>query len=310
MGSFTKIIVILALSVACVSALAAPTAMVVKFPSQPVGSIRILRQGPELVDKEKVVSRTMAFGDVKVPAGCTIHLLLNFKGAMDTSFLRNMPPYAIHTVDTNCLEVTDKAVEDISYLRGLSHLDLGAAEITDKSAVHLAKLTEMRDLSLSETMMTTKGVAFIAKMKKLKKLNLAKMQTDDGIAAYIKGLTALERLDLCNSYITDKTLAQLGGLQNVTEIILKRDNITDKGLSHLASLKKLRMLDLTDTLVTAKGLKMLAKFPAMQSVLVRRKSFKPEELTEVKAFLRSKGIWVKDGSRESTLPGELFAPLH
>ncbi len=276
----------------------------VNFPSRSVGKVSIRRLNSQ--DKE-IVRTLQAAGSIKVPPGCALDLKLNYSGSENTEFLLKLPPSKILWFTNHNLEVTDASIEHIAHLTHLVTLDLESAGVSDTGIKHLAALKSLTYLNLGDNLVSTRGLSFLPSLNKLTWLRLSRSKLGDGVGPYIKTLTNLQTLDLCGSQVTDRIIPFCLPLTRLRDFNLRRNNITDRAVPDLVKLKSIDRLDLTDTHVTPDGLAKLKAMPKLTALVIRRHTLTQLELQKVQAALPK--VHIEEGSRETELPRELFAPL-
>lgn len=285
---------------------AVPT--IVTFPSTSVGRVTIVRPNDN-AERDDAVSKADARGQLSVPAGCDIHLELNYFGSQDTRFLLALPPQVVRKVDCAKLEMSDKEIANIGHLTRLADLDVECTDMTDAGLKQLSVLRDLRHLNIGGNAITARGLPSILGMKNLVWLRLSRnAELGDKIGPIVGRLTSLKSLDLCGAGVDNALLADLEPLTQLEELNLRRNNISDKGLVYIAKLKSLRELNCTDTLVTAKGLIVLAKLPKLNKVTFRMQDFKRDDLSRLRKAMP--GVLFEEGSKIGSFPENAFAPLH
>ncbi len=126
----------------------------------------------------------------------------------------------------------DLTDEDLSYLRGFTHLgllDLRKTQITDDGLNQLEGLTSLGYLNLSGTKITGVGLPSLAPLVSLRSINLS------------------------NTQLTDANLDKLPVLPGLYELKLNRTKVSDAGLAHLEKQPTLQFVQIEQTSVTAEG---------------------------------------------------------
>jgi len=125
-----------------------------RFPAdRSVGEFSLVYEGESWLDALSRVNGE-AQGDVTIPPGMKMRLLVSKQASADLSFLGALAPS-----DITGLRLTGKAIADagLVHLRGLTRLeelDLADTRITDAGLVHLRHLTGLKELWLRRTKVT------------------------------------------------------------------------------------------------------------------------------------------------------------
>lgn len=281
---------------------------VVRFPNFPIGRYKIVKPAPEQEDDVKLGKEEWAAGTVKVPAGCKLHLVLNYNGSRNTKLIRLLPSTIIRNLTCRDLEIDDRAVSDFCTQTDMVALNLQGVDLTDAGLQSVGKLKKLQKLSVCDTLVSEKGLVVLQKLPLLEKLNLSRMKLDEGVAEHLKGLKNLRLLDLTGTQLKDATVNKLPKFEQLKVLILRRNNVTDRCIDSVLRYKNLYLFDVTDTWISAKALKKLTVLPNLKTIIIRERMFKPEERAELKKVFKHTKII--DGSREKSVSPELFAPLH
>ncbi|MBA3992263.1 MAG: hypothetical protein C0469_01965 [Cyanobacteria bacterium DS2.3.42] len=298
---------LLAIFVAVPSAYAGG-ATVIRFPNQSIGQYSLVRPDDD-PDNDDVYSKgNSATGVVKVPAGCFLRLHLNYNGSQNSKFIRQLPPTIVRNLTCRDLEIGDKAVADLCTQRDLKMLNLQGIDLTDEGIKSLSHLTKLCRLNISDTLVSEKGLAVLRNMPALNHLNLSRITLGDAVAERLYPLKNLKHLDLTGTQLKDKTVMRFPRFENLHSLVLRRNNLTDNCIDTLRGYKRLMWLDITDTRITVDGLRKLRGMPVLRTVIFRSSSLKPGDKAMLKKELR--GVKIQNGSRETVVDPELFAPLH
>ncbi|HIA53654.1 MAG TPA: hypothetical protein EYN91_16430 [Candidatus Melainabacteria bacterium] len=289
-------------------AIGADKAIVVNFPKPPVGRYGIIKPAPNPDDDVILRSNEWATGAVKVPAGCFLSLSINFYGSQNTKFMSTLPSGIVRNLSCRDLEVGDKAVADLCTQKDLVLLNLQGIDLTDEGVKHLSVLKKLRKLSICDTLVTAKGLSVLRNLPQLENLNLARLTLGEAVDAPLQSLKNLTVLELTGTQLTDKAVIDLPYLPKLQTLVLRRNNLTDKCIESLYKYKTLQNLDFTDTHVTGEGLKRLKGLPNLHRITIRTKVLKLADRAQLKKLMPR--LKIEEGSRESIVPTEIFAPLH
>jgi internalin A len=162
--------------------------------------------------------------------------------------------------------LTDRGMESIGRLTGLTWLTIGGAAITDEGLRHLAPLTRLKHLRIWRCAITGTGLLYLPRPDRLDELNLSSTRLNDLGLESLRGMNRLQLLGLGRTHISDKGLAYLSGLTGLEHLGLGETDISDAGLPCLAALTRLKSLGLHDTRITDQGLEHLGQMAALESL--------------------------------------------
>jgi Leucine-rich repeat (LRR) protein len=174
-----------------------------------------------------------ARGDVSIPAGHRVQLMISHDGWKDLSPLANLAPDDIDELVVAGTGLSREAAEE----RGFFRTDSAGDEIMP----HVARLTGLKSLDLHTTEVTGSGLRHIEGLKSLECLSVPRSMNDGGMV-HIAKLTGLKRLYFKENNVTNKGLARLAELRELEELELGGGKISDGGLAHLRKLPKLQYL--------------------------------------------------------------------
>lgn len=280
----------------------------VHFPSFPIGRYKLVRPAPDQEDDTKLGKEEWAKGTVTIPAGCKLHLVLNYNGSRNTKLIRQLPSTIIRNLTCKDLEIDDKAVADLCTQTDMVALNLQGIDLTDEGLQAVGKLTKLQKLSICDTLVSEKGLIILRKLPRLEKLNLSRNKLGEGLPEHLKNLKNLRLLDLSGTQLKDKAVNNLPNFERLNVFDLRRNNVTDRCIDSILRYKNLQVVDITDTWISAKAVEKLRELPHLKTIMIRKRMFKPEERARLKKiFTHTKII---DGSREKAVSPDLFAPLH
>jgi len=187
-----------------------------------------------------------AQGDVRVPAGKRLSLIVNKAAWRDLPALSKLRPDDLYRLYLPAI-LTDRVKPD------------------DKCMPHIAHLTGLRDLALDRTDITDKGLKYITNLSSLEYLGVPYRVTDKGMS-HIAALTSLKGIYFLEGGrgITNAGLRHLAKLTSLEEVYLRGERMGDAGLAHLRDLPRLKYLCLYDSGFTDKGMVHVKDIPSLR----------------------------------------------
>jgi Leucine-rich repeat (LRR) protein len=176
-----------------------------------------------------------ARGDVAIPAGQRVKLLVTPEGWKDLSPLTRLAPDDLYALTFMGTGLSAEATVERGYL------PKAAVSAGDPVMPHVAHLTGLNLLDLHTTEVSGNGLRYIERMKSLECLFVPQKTNDVGMG-HVARLTGLKRLYFKQNKVTNKGLARLADLRQLEELELGGENMTDAGLVHLKKLPKLQYL--------------------------------------------------------------------
>jgi Leucine-rich repeat (LRR) protein len=195
-----------------------------------------------------------ARGDVAVPAGKELQLIVDPKHSGDLSPLADLGPTDLQELILNKTKVSDAELIHLEGLTSLEQLHLNKTLITDEGLVHLKELGQLKLLHVHDTKVTDAGLEHLEELKSLQRLDIGQTQVTDAGLVHLKGLTNLKGLNINRTKVTDDGLVHLKGLNNLEWLNLYGTKVAGAGLVHLEGMDKLETLHLSKTPVTDEGL--------------------------------------------------------
>lgn len=171
-----------------------------------------------------------ARGDVTVPGGRRLQLLVSGTSLRDLPALSKLRPDDLYMLGLHCPEGATINADDkiMPYIRGLTGLE---------------------NLSLGYVNISPKGIQLLKDLKSLKNVRITGRTQDDTIDT--------------SGQLDDQGLGQLAELKSLETLVLISKNITDEGLRHLAKLPSLRELQIYSPKIKGPGLAYLANAPSL-----------------------------------------------
>jgi serine/threonine-protein kinase len=192
----------------------------------------------------------------------------------------------------NCAKVTDKGMENLTGLTGLTDLALPGTQVTDDGLAHLQEATQLGRLELTSLKVTDAGLARFKDLSKLTELHASGTNLGDNGLAPLRTATKLETLVLTGTRTDDAGAAVFKAMPDLQVLSLTSTRVGDEGLANLAGLKKLRQLDLEVTDVTDAGLKHLKEVAELQSLNVARTQVRGPGLAELKGLSKLTALYL------------------
>jgi beta-lactamase regulating signal transducer with metallopeptidase domain/biopolymer transport protein ExbD len=213
-----------------------------------------------------------AVGNVEIPAGKEVRLLVSKQAVHDLSPLAPLAPDDIQELamgffpSSNELEPTEFGKRILP----VSPFELSEGVVLDDELAHIEGLTGLKRLGLSGFPVTNAGLAYLSGLTSLEELRFGKEAmvlymnggwliyenreiTDSGLV-HLKDLRSLHTLDLTGTNVEGPGLAHLKGLTSLRNLYLTRTRVDAAGLEYLKALTSLHYLDLRDTQVTGSGI--------------------------------------------------------
>ncbi|MBL8176380.1 MAG: hypothetical protein JNK48_17015 [Bryobacterales bacterium] len=215
----------------------------------------------------------------------------------DIASLAELPH--LKTLDLSFTLITDAALEQLSPLRGIEHLNLQSAELlTDAAIAHIRGWKQLRSLQLRGTDITDTSMEYIAELPALERLDVSYTQITNNGMEYLAGLNRMEDLSIGGNKIsgvglhilkslprlkrlnlsgaqkrnsgtwgtalTEADMGTIAALAQLEALNLAGVRLTNSGLARLRSLVRLKELDLSKTQVGAAALDTLQSMAAME----------------------------------------------
>ena len=259
-----------------------------------------------------------AKGEISVPAGQQVKLVISESAASDLSFLNKLSANDVQMLSfgykkTNVgslapigsmsklkalnLQSTKFNSEDLSHIAGLKELEvlrLGDHKLSDKSMQYIGEITGLQWLALWGTGISDEGLKHLQNSKDLTFLALNNCNiTDEGLS-YLKNLTKLEGLQLTQTKISDKGLAELKSFRHLKNLLIMDNGITDAGLEHLKDLSSLEILWINWNPVTDDGLFYLSKLKNLRVLYADRTEITDAGLVHLKGLNDFRQLSISD----------------
>jgi len=218
-----------------------------------------------------------ARGDVRIPTGKQVRLIVNRLSLKDLSWLARLGPNDLYSLYLPALldnpaKTSDDCMPLISRLTGLRSLNLYLTAITDKGLSHITKLKSLEYLE-APPRMTDRGLALVAELPALKGLSVGATGgspvTDAGLR-HLSKLSSLEELYLRGEGMSDAGLAHLAGLPRLGYLALYSSRFTDRGMAHVKKIPSLRILSFHEGVccITDAGLAHVGEMPKVELLLL------------------------------------------
>ncbi|MBN2183388.1 MAG: hypothetical protein JW715_15870 [Sedimentisphaerales bacterium] len=191
-----------------------------------------------------------ARGDVRIPAGKRLILVISPAALSDLSGLKKLGPDDLYGIVFDMsprypVRATDKSLSYLTHLTGLRSLDIRATNITDNSMKYVANLKSLESLEVPNRV-TSRGMIYIGKLTSLKRLYFSYLDggsrvSNDGLR-YLANLKNLQELALAGDQMGDTGLAYLKNLPQLYYLFIRGRRFGDKGMVHVREIPSLRML--------------------------------------------------------------------
>lgn len=279
---------------------------IVKFPKRSIGTCCFIKQG---------VSRAStdfeAKGTVKVPLDQGISIKINYELSEDFSPLKQIDPKVFMRFNANEFPLSDKELSVLAGMTNLKSLNVSRTDFSDGSVEFIKGMKNLTHLDARCSLITSKGVEKICKYcPNVNALNLGKNNLDDSAIVSLGKLKNLSQLNLNSCGLRGTNLELLARSPRLTSLNLGNNKINDRFVGKLATIKSLEELELMDNPVSFLGIKQLKPLTKLKVIILRTKSFSQDDLTKMRKTCLPATCRIKDGSRASEMPDELFAPLH
>ena len=212
-----------------------------------------------------------AMGDVSIPAGKQLALIVSPGGWKDLSPLANIGPDDLDMLVIKCprrapAKPDDKCLSYIAGLTGLKVLILEYTDISNEALRSLEQLKSLTQLSLISEKLDDTGLSHIAELKSLKGLRFYSPKVTNAGLSHLVKLTWLEELFPGGESLGDDGLIHLAKLPKLRYLALSDRNFTDAGLLHLKNLPSLKKLEFLWPPVTQAWLTNLSKLTAIEAL--------------------------------------------
>ncbi len=195
-----------------------------------------------------------AIGDVAIPAGKRVQLMVSDEGSQDMSFLAALGP------------------DDLYELGFGGSTALGARFAgADAGLKHASHLTGVRVLGLRLAPITAAGFKHLSKMQSVERIYMP-MRANNSTLKPLRMFPRLKAVYLESPQITDAGLPELAALKNLEELELATDRLTGAGLRGLARLRSLQYLFLHGQ-DSAEAVAQLQAPPSLRILCVNVKPF-------------------------------------
>jgi Leucine-rich repeat (LRR) protein len=176
-----------------------------------------------------------ARGDVTIPAGQRVQLIVTPEGWKDLSPLAKLAPDDLYALSFMGTGLSPEATEERGYL------PRATAIAGDQVMTHVTRLTGLKILDLHTTEIAAAGLRYIERMKSLECLFVPQKMNDAGMS-HVAKVTGLKRLYFKQNNVTNRGLARLAELRELEELELGGRQINNDGLVHVSKLPKLKYL--------------------------------------------------------------------
>ncbi|NIP23049.1 MAG: M48 family metalloprotease [Phycisphaerae bacterium] len=212
-----------------------------------------------------------AQGDVRVPAGKRLSLIVNKTAWRDLSPLSNLRPDDLYKLSLYALPADrakpgDRCMPHIAHLTGLKSLNIRTTGISDRGLKYIRNITSLKYLDMPYRV-TDKGMSHLAELHSLKGLYFPQNSgiTNTGLRHLAK-MISLEEVYLAGKRMGDACLAHLRDLPRLEYLALYSKGFSDKGMVHIKDIPSLRILSFHESFprITDAGLAHISDMPNLE----------------------------------------------
>jgi len=266
-----------------------------------------------------------AKGEVTIPAGKRVQLVVNNKSLQDLSGLMKLKHDDLWSMvirgsldDSPCLQ--DKQLKYLSGLTGLKELSLYRSgikgnglvhlkdfdnlehliifdepQLTNIACVHISKLKSLKFLVIASEKINDAGLAKLGNLKSLKALHIRSPKLSGAGFERLQELPLLTYLELRDNKFGDEGLVYISKLKNLKRLHFLRNPISDNGLKDIAKLQELEDLKLYDTMITDKGINYLQPLRSLKSLDIQQTKVTDESMEQIARFEKLENLSLPDG---------------
>jgi Leucine-rich repeat (LRR) protein len=210
-----------------------------------------------------------ARGDIIVPAGKRLALVINEYGWRDLSGLSRLKPDDLYKLNVpgpypDGPKPDDRIMPYIARLVGLKSLGFGNTNISAQGLKLIGNLDSLEQLYAPR--LTDAGLAEVARLSSLKALYIYDHNLTNAGLAHLARLELLEELDLIGKgRLNDAGLVHLAKLPCLRYLLLQGKNFTDDGMAQIKNCSSLRILHLGHlTQLTDAAVLQLSQMPELE----------------------------------------------
>lgn len=242
-----------------------------KFPA-PIGAIYGAQDGKNL----------RAYGTVKLPVSDQIFLHVTDRAIDDPTFLLNFRPDDLFGL--NChdnLSTHDHSLTYVSRLKSIHCIDLDKSDVSDIGLKLLEDLPYLSELSVDSTEITAEGLARFRNLKNLWNLDAGRIRNVRVLLLALKDSPSLKVFSISGSDLSDADVPLLIDLPNVDNLNLGSTAITDQAMKYISRLKKVTRLDIGYTRITSRSLNDLKSMRQLVSLTITPGMFSESQKREL-----------------------------
>jgi len=243
-----------------------------------------------------------ATGDVTVPAGKALALMVSSAGWQDLSPLAQLSPDDLQVLAVQCDRRSenkpgDECLPHIARLSGLDTLILQHTNITNGGLKSLKKLKSLMRLSLISEQLDDTGLAHIAEFKSLRGLRFYSGNVSSQGLFHVSKLTALEELFPEGRAIDAQGIAYLAKLPRLRYVVLGDGRAGDEAISYLKNFAALRRLELLRPEITDTWLEHLTHLKQVEELSIRNVALDDGQIAYLEPLQSLKKITLQGGVR-------------
>jgi hypothetical protein len=206
---------------------------IMEFPQDcSIGVLSVRTDGSD----DEWVDFAQAIGNVAVPCGKELRLVVSPTASFDPQLLANLESTALSVLEwVSTGRVNDAVIAHIQHLTSLKGLALWETNIANESLKYVGGLRNLQWLDIGDTRITDDGLRYLLELPFLHQLSLLNTRlTDEGLD-YIERLFNLESLDLMNTLVSDVGVEHLVNLVRLKSLRIFQTRISEAGYNKLRS---------------------------------------------------------------------------
>jgi len=289
-------------------AIAQDNSYLVKFPSDKLLADLTLAEPGSWGHRNKPKMVVKARGNVRIPRSAQIKLDLLFDGPTNMNYFDQLGPEQVVRFSAAKLDFNDSQMAHLKRFPGMMVINLDSTIITDKSLPLMGTWQKLIICRLTNTDITGSGFSHLAHCRGLRSLSIEGITLKAGTLVQLAPLSPkLISLNVAHVGLTQPDVPAIARLVNLTNLDVDGNTHFDnKCLKMLLPLKHLKVINLADTAVNDQCLEDLSKFPELEAVTVRNRTF----WRDGKPLPVKNKIKMYDCEEGHRMPMEMFSPLH
>jgi Leucine-rich repeat (LRR) protein len=213
-----------------------------------------------------------AVGRVQVPEAAKIMLYVNFYGGSNLAFLDHLGANDLTALsfsnDGSGYEIADQEFSRLGHLTGLEYLSIESSEAANKAMEAVSHMGKLGHLNLSNTLIKDDSMSVLPKLTKLQFLTINHNELSDVTLSYLQNLTFIRCIEAKRCGFTQAGMKYFTKLINLQQLKLSSNKIGDAGVRALPALPRLYLLDLGDCGITPACLPSLQNYPLLADLYI------------------------------------------